>query len=197
VPLPEKVPAKVSSEQAGYLTITPVVRQDLSLQELLERILAVTGKDVVRIQSILSRGTLVSGAARYRWERIEAAAEEVRQALADFPDADPDRPFNPAKAAMVLLRGQRGSLELSRDAASEKRWFKRQSFWDVLLPTLQAQAPAYQRYSYSDRADVYLTTLQLDAVTALQAHAGLLKYTTVVDQLRHLRIESAEIYVTR
>ena len=39
MPLPEKIPVKISSEAAGYVSITPVVSQHMPAQELIENIL--------------------------------------------------------------------------------------------------------------------------------------------------------------
>ena len=97
----------------------------------------------------------------------------------------------------MTLKGRRGALELTREAASERRWFKKQSFWEILIPALEACSPSYLRYSYSDRADVYGAPLSSETIRRLQAHAGLLKYAGLARQLEHLEAESAEIAVER
>src|ERR1035438_8165903 len=91
--LPQTVRVKLSSEEAGAISITPVVVQELPVRDLLEHLLGGTGKDVPRIREFLRRGTLVSGASRFRWAGWEADAESVMELLASFPDADPSRPF--------------------------------------------------------------------------------------------------------
>ena len=60
--LPETVRVKLSSEAADYVSLTPVVVQELPLRELVEHMLGITGKDEARVRDLLLRGTLVSGA---------------------------------------------------------------------------------------------------------------------------------------
>ena len=57
--LPQTVRVKLSSEAAEAITISPVVVQDLPIRELLEHMLAVTGKDEARIREFLQ--------TRVRW----------------------------------------------------------------------------------------------------------------------------------
>src|ERR1035437_4266018 len=87
--LPQTVRVKLSSEVAEAISITPVVVQELPVRELIEHMLGITGKDGPRVRELLRRGTLVSGASRFRWVGWEADIEGVRQILAAFPDADP------------------------------------------------------------------------------------------------------------
>ena len=56
----------------GSISITPVVVREMPLRELVEYMLGVTGKDEARIRELLLRGTLVSGASRFRWAGWEA-----------------------------------------------------------------------------------------------------------------------------
>jgi len=72
MPLPEKIRVKLSSEAAESIALTPVVVQEMALRELIEHVLGVTGKDEARIRDLLLRGTLVSGASRFRWPGWEA-----------------------------------------------------------------------------------------------------------------------------
>ena len=195
--LPETIPTRISSEAAGYVSMTPVARREMPATELIEQILAVTGKNPKRILEILSRGTFVGGASRFRWEPIEAAELELAPHLDRFPDPEPERPFDSQKCNLIVMHGQRGSVSLSREAASQKRLFKKRSFWDVLLPALEALSPSYERYSYSDRADVYNVRLTLDAAGDLLENAKLLKYSSIMEQLSYLDATSAELFVDR
>ena len=70
--LPRRVRVKLSSEAAESISITPVVVQEMPVRELVEHMLGVTGKDEARIRELLLRGTLVSGASRFRWAGWEA-----------------------------------------------------------------------------------------------------------------------------
>src|SRR5438874_1143259 len=70
--LPDKVRVKLSSEAAEGISITPVVAREMPLRELVEYMLGVTGKDEGRVRELLLRGTLVSGASRFRWAGWEA-----------------------------------------------------------------------------------------------------------------------------
>ncbi|HOK47650.1 MAG TPA: hypothetical protein PLK67_17025, partial [Bryobacteraceae bacterium] len=77
MPLPETIRVKVSSESAGYMSLTPVVVRDMPLRELVELMLGFTGKDAARIQELLRRGTLVSEGSRFRWAGWETERGEV------------------------------------------------------------------------------------------------------------------------
>jgi hypothetical protein len=184
MPLPETVRVKLSSEAAGSIAITPVVVQELTVRELLEQILGITGKDVARIREVLRRGTLVSGASRFRWTSWDADDESVRAALTAFPDADPSRPFASEHCVAVVLRSARGAIELPREAAARKGLFQRASCWDRLMELLTAAAPSYVGYSYRDRADLYMAALTPDGCARFHEAVGLLKYDSLRDRIR-------------
>jgi hypothetical protein len=195
--LPRKIPVKISSEAAGYISFTPVARQELEPGELVERILAVTGKRLSRVRDILSRGSFVSGSSRYRWEAFEPDSAELESLLHRFPDDDPGRPFEAAKCAKVVLQSRRGSVELEPETASRRRLFSKTSFWEVLLATVESAHPNYQRYSYSDQADVYQVKLPPEILQPLMARTNLLKYRGLARELRALDPDVAELFVKR
>lgn len=197
LPLPRRISVKISSEAAGYISITPVARQELEPGELVERILGVTGKRLARIRDILSQGSFVSGNSRYRWEPLEAEEAEVEALLERFPDDEPGRAFEASKCAKVVFQGRRGQMELEPEAASRRRLFKKISFWDVLLETAKAARPEYQRYSYADQADVYQVRFPTETLQGLLAQTKLLKYGSLAQELRFLEPESAELFVPR
>jgi len=58
VTLPESIPVRYTEEDAGYVTVRPIVKQTFRLDELLDMILSVTGKDAARIRQILHSGRL-------------------------------------------------------------------------------------------------------------------------------------------
>ena len=87
------VRVKLSSEAAESISITPVVVREMPMRELVEHMLGVIGKDKARVHELLLRGTLVSGASRFRWIGWDASREAIEEMLASFPDPDPARPF--------------------------------------------------------------------------------------------------------
>src|SRR5689334_23873133 len=91
--LPDRVRVKLSSEAAESISLTPVVVREMPLRELVEYMLGVTGKDADRVCELLRRGTLVSGASRFRWAGWDAEREAVVALLAGFPDPEPLRPL--------------------------------------------------------------------------------------------------------
>ena len=194
--LPPTVRVKLSSEAAGAIAITPVVAQELPVRELVERALGAVGKDEPRIREILLRGTLVSGATRFRWAGWEADAESLRELLATFPDADPTLPFAPARCVRAALRGGRHPIEIPREAAGRKSLFTRATFWDALMEAVGASA-AYAGYSYRERADRYLRQFDAAETARLRAAAGAAPYATLRAQIQTAAFTSAELYVTR
>src|SRR3954454_7583134 len=115
--LPPTIRVKLSSEAAGSISLTPVVAQELPLRELIEHMLGVTGKDEARIRELLLRGTLVSGASRFRWAGWAVDKGALGELLATFPDAEPDRAFAAERCVRVTLRGGRQAIEVRREAA--------------------------------------------------------------------------------
>jgi hypothetical protein len=195
--LPEKIQVKISSEAAGSISFSPVVTQQFTRAELLEYILAVTGKNGARVREILERGVVVSGASRIRWVSIQASLEEVAEALRPFPDPRFDRPFDSAMCVRAVLAGGRGPIELTRESASRRRWFQKRSFWQALMEQAASLAPVYQRYSYGDRADVYRVDLPLEATRALRAQACLLRYPAIGAMIREYAYDKLELWVER
>src|SRR5690242_15275245 len=96
--LPDRVRVKLSSEAAESISLTPVVVREMPVRELVEYMLGVTGKDEARVRELLLRGSLVSGATRFRWSGWETDLPSVLELLATFPDPEPMRPFAPARA---------------------------------------------------------------------------------------------------
>ena len=195
--LPEHIPTKISSEAAGYVSMSPVARQNMPAAELIERILGLTGKDPARIREILSQGTLVSGPSRYRWQPLDAEEDELAALLTSFPDPLPDRPFEASRCNLIVARGKRGDVSLSREAAEPRRRLKKESYWDVLIELFERAGPRYERYSYSERADVYSVELSFETAAELQSRAKLLKYTSLIEQLHYAELTAAEAFVER
>src|ERR1700690_1982447 len=142
--LPETIRVKLSSEAADYVSITPVLVQELPLRDLVGHMLGVTGKDPARIRELLLRGTLVSGASRFRWTGWDADIDGIRQLLAGFPDPEPGRPFDAARCVRATLRTTRQPIEIPRAAAARKKLFKKSSFWDVLIEVAQGGGLRYE-----------------------------------------------------
>jgi len=192
MPLPERIRVKLSSEEAGAISITPVVVQELALRELMEHVLGVAGKDEARIVDILVRGTLVAGASRFRWTGWAPDAAGLRALLATFPDPDPSRPFDAAQCMRATLRGERQAIEIPRDAAR-----RRDRFWDLLMEVIAAAESPYAGYSYRDRADRYLRDLASAEVERIRAASGSVRYSTLRDQILRTPFRRAELLVLR
>lgn len=201
MPLPETIRVKLSSEAADYVSLTPVVVQEIPLRDLVEHMLGVTGKDEARVRELLLRGTLVSGASRFRWTGWDADVESVRVLLAAFPDPDPSRAFIASQCTRVILRGPRQPITIPREAAERRsvvsRLLHRKSFWDHLMSIAESGASRYGSYSYRDRADVYHLPLPAPDLKRIREAARLVRYTALQAQIRNTPIESAELYVAR
>jgi hypothetical protein len=195
--LPQTVRVKLSSEVAEAISITPVVLQELPVRELVEHLLGIAGKDESRIREMLLRGTLVSGATRFRWAGWEADRESLRELLATFPDAEPARPFAAAACIRATLRGGRHAIEIPREAAARKSLFQRKTFWDLLMEVVGASGPAYSGYSYRDRADRYLREFTPAETECVRAAASEVRYSALREQIRSVGFAQAELYVTR
>ena len=195
--LPPTVRVKLSSEAAGSISLTPVVAQELPVRDLIEHILSVTGKDEARIRELLRRGTLVSGASRFRWAGWEADAEGLSQMLATFPDADPARPFAADLCVRAILRGTRQSVEITREMGMRRGLFQRGTFWDLLMEVATAAPAAYAGYSYRDRADHYVREFAPAEIARIRAASDAVKFSTLRERIRSAGFAVAELHATR
>jgi hypothetical protein len=177
MPLPAAIPVRYTDEEAGFVSVRPVLRISLRPEQLLELILGVTGKTTERVQQILRSGSVATGGYRYWWEGLESGEEELSTALAGFPDADPSRAFDAARCVLVVTEAAGttplSGAEFAAAEASRPRTFRRRNFWAELM---NAAAPPrgpleYRSYSYSRRGDLYALELAPAAAQSL-AHAA-------------------------
>ena len=195
--LPRTIRVKLSSEAAEAISLTPVVVQELPVRELIEHMLGISGKDEARIRELLKRGTLVSGASRFRWAGWDADMEGVREVLATFPDADPARSFAAEQCVRAILRGGRQALEISRDVGSRRGMFQRATFWDLLMDVAGAASAAYGGYSYKHRADRYWRELTTAEAERIRAGSDKVRFSTLREQVRSVAFTQLELYAAR
>lgn len=195
MPLPLDVRVKLSSEAAESVALTPVVVREMPFGELLEQIAGATGAEPARVREILKRGSLVSGATRFRWQGWECGEEELEQAIGALPQPEPWRPFAAERCERVILIAGAARIEISRAAAEQRRLFRRRSFWQCLMA--EAAAPAYVTYHYKDRADHYRAMLTAEQRARLQAGAALLRFPGLAKQIRRAALEQVELIAGR
>jgi len=195
--LPQTVKVKLSSEVAEAISITPVVVQEIPVRELIEHMLGVTGKDEPRIRGLLARGTLVSGASRFRWTGWEADEQSVRELLATFPDPDPGRHFAAEHCVRAILRGGRQAIEVPREAPARRLLFKRGTFWELLMEVAASARHDYSGYSYRDRADRFVCALGVAETERLRSSSGMVRYSTLREQIAAAAFSELELYVER
>jgi hypothetical protein len=180
VPLPETIEAKYTEEQAEYLSMTPVVRQNFLARELVDMIVQKVGKDPRKVQHVLRAGTVVFRTYRYWWDGFDADAAELGEVLAAYPDAEPSRLFSAAGCTEVVLESSgsppRHSLGIKRVEATGKSgvlsFLRAGNFWDTLMKLGEPGKIHYREYSYGLRADVYARALTADDVARLAAEAN-------------------------
>ena len=160
MPLPESIAMRFTEEDAGYVTVRPVVKQKFRLAELADMVVSVTGKNVTRVQQIFRAGTVVYNGYRYWWEGFAGNDGEIASILKDFSDDDPALPFDATRVTAVSLEigggTQRTLVRIARCEASARKLFSKRSPWEVLLDVTKGSNPHYEKYSHADRADVYL-----------------------------------------
>jgi hypothetical protein len=199
VPLPETIAVRYTEEEAGYVTVRPLVRQTFRLGELLDMIVSVAGKDVTRIRQLLHSGTVVYHFYRYSWAGFDANETELAAALAQFPDADPARLFPPGQCTLAIIESggisPRSLMELDRAAGSKRRMFRGQSFWERLLEIATEENPAYQNYSYGRRADVYRLDLDAEIIARIEEAANRLATGKLRSALRVLPAAACILFV--
>jgi hypothetical protein len=173
MPLPEQIPLRYTEEDAGFISVRPVIKQTFQLHELVDMVVSVAGKDAVRVQQIFRSGTVVYNGYRYWWDALPADREEIARLLIPFPEDDPSRPFEPEQAIAVLLEigggAQRTVVEISRQDAVAKKLFAKHSPWDVLTNFVTGKAPRYEKYAHARRADLFRISLPFDQAQPLLA----------------------------
>jgi hypothetical protein len=175
VPLPDSIPVKYTEEEAEYLSVRPVVRQAFSSAELVDMVVSVAGKDLSRVQKILSSGTVVFHSFRYWWTGFDTDPAALQALLQKYPDPDPSRPFRAEDCAEVILESSgspaRHSLRIRREEASKRRLLSSRSLWDDLMNLAREAAPAYREYSYSLRGDIFFLSLSPEQIARLAREA--------------------------
>jgi len=172
MPLPETIAMRFTEEDAGYVTVRPVVKQTFRLAELADMVVSVTGKSVPRVLQIFRAGTVVYNGYRYWWDGFASGEDEVSGLLAHFPDDDPTRLFDLAQVSAISLEigggTQRSLVGISRSEASAKKLFHKQSPWEILLTPAKGSPPRYEKYSHADRADVFRVHLSSEFAASLK-----------------------------
>ena len=171
--LPEQIQVRYTEDDAGYVSVRPVVKQVFRITELADMVVSVAGKDAARVQQIFLNGTLTYNGYRYWWEALTADLNEVQALLSPFPDDDPSRSFEAAKATAVLLEmgggTQRNIVEIGRQDASARKLFQQHSSWDVLQRYAATHAARYEKYSHARRADLFRISLPYEDARKLLA----------------------------
>ncbi len=85
--LPETIAVRFTEEDAGYVTVRPVVKQSFRLAELADMVVSVTGKNAPRVQQIFRTGTVVYNGYRYWWDGFPSNENEITgtKSLACWP----------------------------------------------------------------------------------------------------------------
>jgi hypothetical protein len=159
MPLPQTIAMRFTEEDAGYVTVRPVVKQTFRLVELADMVVSVTGKNASRVQQILRSGTVVYNGYRYWWDGFPPDLDELTKLLAHFPDDDPSQPFKPSLVMSISLEigggTQRSLVTVTPREASAKKLFHKQSPWQILLNAALEPPPRYEKYSHAEHADIY------------------------------------------
>jgi hypothetical protein len=171
MPLPETIAMRFTEDDAGYVTVRPVVKQTFRLAELADMVVSVTGKNVPRVQQIFRAGTVVYNGYRYWWEGFASNEDKITRLLAVLPEADAALHFNPARVTAIALEigggTQRSLVGIVRGEAMARRLFHKCSPLEILLAAAHDLTPRYVQYSHAERADVYRVQLSFGVATSL------------------------------
>jgi hypothetical protein len=173
MPPPNQIPVRYTEEDAGFVSVRPVVKQTFQLHELVDMVVSVVGRDPARVRQIFRSGTVIYNGYRYWWDALPAEREEIERLLLPFPDDDPSRPFDPEQATAVLLEigggSQRTIVEITRHDAAGEKLFTKLSPWDVLTNFASGKSPRYEKYAHARRADLFRLSLPFDQAQPLLA----------------------------
>jgi hypothetical protein len=158
------IPVKFSEDTAQFADLRPVRRQPMTLHELVGLVLVTTGKQPARLRQRLQKGTCTYNIYRYWWDGFTLDDDTLTAVLAEFPDPDPSRPFQPARCYWMKLYDAGKPLPhtalIEKLEAQRRRWLRRRHFWDFLVTFASAKQPAYLDYSYYHHADLYRVELE-------------------------------------
>jgi len=189
---------KISSEAAEAVALTPVVARDMPLLELIENVAAVS-IEPARVQDLLKRGSLVSGASRFRWQPLEISLDQTAALLDLLPKSEPLRPFNSANCIRLSLVAGLRRWNLTPEAAARRTLIHsllfRPSFWSRILDV--CPAPPYRTYLNKERADLYAIDLEDASISAIREAAAALPYPSLRAELLAARLTSLEWLVRR
>lgn len=189
---------RFTEEDAGYVTVRPVVKQTFRLAELADMVVSVTGKNVPRVQQIFRAGTVVYNGYRYWWQGFAAKEDEVSGLLAAFPDDNPALLFDPAQVTSLSLEIGGGTqlslIRITREEATARRLFRKGSPWEILLAAAKDSSPRYQKYSHAERADVYRVQLSFDVAVSLLNQAASASPRTLRKKLTALQPPAAILF---
>jgi hypothetical protein len=175
--------------------MTPVVVQEMKLEELISEIVTSAGKDVSRIRETLHRGSQVIGGSRLRWDPIDATEPDVARLLAQFPDPDPGRPFDAQRCEHLVIRGPAAQITIDNESARRRRLFRSRSFWDEISPL--TREVTYAGYSYKERADIYRLNLDTARQRFVKEAARLSPFSALVRQIEQSALDSIDFFVKR
>src|SRR5260370_39396059 len=110
MPLPETIAIRFTEEDAGDVTVRPVVKQMFRLAELADMVVSVTGKSVPRVQQIFRAGTVVYNGYRYWWDGFASTENEVTGLLNAFTDDAPTIHLSQVQITGLTLKTTVGAL---------------------------------------------------------------------------------------
>ena len=164
--LPDQIAVRYTEEDAGFVSVRPVVKQNFRLHELADMVVSVAGKEPQRVQTIFQSGTVVYNGYRYWWDGISAELGQIETLLAPFPGNDPSRTFDPQSAVAALFEigggTQRVVVEIQRKEAQQKKLFGKLTPWAALLQTVSSLVPRYEKYSHQRKADLFRVAVPYD-----------------------------------
>ncbi len=159
MPLPDQILVRYTEEDAGFVSVRPVVKQNFRLHELADMVVSVAGKEPPRVQKIFQSGTVVYNGFRYWWDALTADLGEIETLLARFPDDDPTRPLDLAKSVAALFEigggTQRVVVEVPRAEAQQKKLLGKITPWNILLQSIATFPARYEKYSHARKADLF------------------------------------------
>lgn len=180
------VRVRVSSEDAGGISMSAVQNRDVAAVELATWIVSVTGKDAPRVVEILERGSFVLGLSRMRWEPLEAVAESVPAIFDLLPDDWPERPFDAHAVREIVVTAGMRKIAIPGAAANARRWFRSESFLGRWLKSAALPPPSYERYDYREKADRFRGAIPPETLSVFREAADLLPSGTLRNALRSM-----------
>ena len=191
-------PRQAELRSRRIISITPVVVQEMPIRELVEHMLGVTGKDEARMRELLLRGTLVSGASRFRWADGKPMDRRYSRSAGYLSRSRPRRALRAGAFVRPSCAAGRQAIEIPRGGRVAQAAVPARQFWQALMQAKPAAGGcATRRIPTKSMLTCTRGAGPPRQWSACAPARDLVTYSALRDRVRTEPFTSVEFYVER